>query len=145
RGFELHPDGTKKWNGNQYYGFAIPQAYGEVGNKDVSVKAGHFYSVVGYEGIPSAGNFFYSHSYSFQFGGPFTFWGVMGTFKQGGFSVDLGVVNGWNAMDRESDQPNFVARVRWADEENIVATSFAIVTGNEETLTTSPLNRNRTR
>lgn len=145
RGFEVRPNSAFKWNSNEYYGLAIPQLYVEAGNKDVSLKVGRFYSVVGYEGIPSAGNFFYSHAYSYQFAGPFTHWGTLGTLRSGNWAVDFGLVNGWNALDRESDQPNFLGRVRWSDEENILGVSFAIVTGNEETLTTSLQNRNRTR
>lgn len=145
RGFELQPNGTARWNSSQYYGLAMPQLYGEVGNKTASVKVGRFYSVVGYEGVTSPSNFFYSHAYSYQFAGPFTHWGALGTYRTGNWTFDAGVVNGWNALDRESDQANFLGRVRWADPENVLAVSFAIVTGNEETLTTSPLNRNRTR
>jgi hypothetical protein len=48
RGLEVNPDGSARWNGNQYYGLALPQLYGEVGNKNASLKVGRFYSVVGY-------------------------------------------------------------------------------------------------
>ncbi len=146
RGFELTPDGSPKWNfGNQFYGLALPQLYGEVGNTDVSVKVGRFYSVVGYEGVTAASNFFYSHAYSYQFAGPFTHWGGLTTVKRGNWTFDAGIVNGWNAIDRESDQPNFLGRVRWVDDLNVLGVAFAVVTGNEETLTTQRANRNRTR
>ncbi|MGL4551851.1 MAG: outer membrane beta-barrel protein [Gemmataceae bacterium] len=146
RGFEVEPNGDGRWNGTrQYYGFAAPQAYGEFGTKDASVKFGHFYSVVGYEGVTSASNFFYSHAYSYQFAGPFTHWGALASVKSGNLTIDAGAVNGWNALDREDDQANFLGRVRWADEENILGLSFAVVTGNERTLTTDNVDRNRTR
>ena len=75
-GFELERNGSTHWN-NGYYGVALPQAYVDVGNDALSVKAGHFYTIVGYELVSSASNFFYSHSYSYQrFGTPFTHWGV---------------------------------------------------------------------
>ena len=70
-----------KWNSSQYYGLALPQAYGEIGNNVVSAKLGHFYSIVGYEGVQAANNFFYSHAYSYQFAGPFTHWGGIGTWQ----------------------------------------------------------------
>ncbi len=79
-GFELRPNGALHWN-PQYYGLAIPQAYGEYGNDVVSIKVGHFYTPVGYEGVQSPTNFFYSHSYSYQFAGPFTHWGTLATAK----------------------------------------------------------------
>ena len=58
-GFENHDDGTPHWN-DEFYGLAIPQAYVEVGRTDLSLKVGHFYSIIGYEGLPAVGNFFYS-------------------------------------------------------------------------------------
>ena len=47
---------------NGVYGWAIPQAYGEVAYGDWSVKVGHFFTIIGYEVVPATGNFFYSHS-----------------------------------------------------------------------------------
>ena len=44
------------------YGWAIPQAYVEVADGDLSTKVGHFFTPIGYEVIPATGNFFYSHS-----------------------------------------------------------------------------------
>lgn len=145
RGFEAQPNGSPRWNSSQYYGLALPQLYVEAGDEAASVKVGRFYSLVGYEGVTAASNFFYSHAYSYQFAGPFTHWGTVGTMRQGNWTFDAGVVNGWNSLDRESDQPHFLGRVRWVDEENILGISYAIITGNEETLTTQTANRNRTR
>ena len=45
----------------------------------VSIKVGHFYTIIGYEGVPAPSNFFYSKSYSYQFAGPFTHWGGLAT------------------------------------------------------------------
>lgn len=58
----------------------MPQAYAEVGNQTFSVKVGHFYTIIGYEGVPSINNFFYSKSYAYQFAGPFTHWGGLATW-----------------------------------------------------------------
>ena len=76
-GLENHDDGSPHWN-PEYYGLAIPQAYVEVGRTDLSLKVGHFYSIIGYEGLPAVNNFFYSKAYSYQFAGPFTHWGGLG-------------------------------------------------------------------
>lgn len=62
------------------YGWAIPQLYGEVAYNDLSVKIGHFFTTIGYEVIPSTGNFFYSHSYTKFNSEPFTHTGVMATY-----------------------------------------------------------------
>ena len=59
------------------YGWAMPQAYFEVAYGNWSVKAGHFYTIVGYEVIPATGNFFYSHSLTMFNTEPFTHTGVL--------------------------------------------------------------------
>ena len=147
-GFELRPNGALHWN-PQYYGLAIPQAYGELGNDIVSVKAGHFYTPVGYEGVQSPTNFFYSHSYSYQFAGPFTHWGGLATAKLAdGWQAQVGLVNGWNALDRTSDSLAELADLKYTSEQ--WWTSFAIVTGNEFNNDAglpgiTPANANRTR
>jgi len=70
-------------NGNRFYGMALPQAYLEsyvpVGN-GLNVKAGHFYTPIGYETVPAPDNFFYTHAYTMQYGEPFTHTGVMGNY-----------------------------------------------------------------
>lgn len=70
-------------NDNRFYDFALPQAYAEfyvpVGN-GLNVKAGHFYTPIGYETVPAPDNFFYTHAYTMQYGEPFTHTGVMGNY-----------------------------------------------------------------
>ena len=128
-GFELHPNGSLHWN-PQYYGLAIPQAYGQIGNDALSVKVGHFYTPVGYEGVPAPTNFFYSKSYSYQFAGPFTHWGALGVTELGeGWQAQLGFVNGWNALDSTSDHLAELAGLKYTGCN--WWTSFAIVTGDE--------------
>lgn len=69
--------------GNRFYGVAFPQAYVEsyvpVGN-GLNVKAGHFYTPIGFETVPAPDNFFYTHAYTMQYGEPFTHTGVMGNY-----------------------------------------------------------------
>ena len=64
-GVELYPSGQDRWN-PEYYGLALPQAYANLGNQDLSFQVGHFYSIMGYEGVMAPDNFFYSHSYRFM-------------------------------------------------------------------------------
>ena len=59
------------------YGFAMPQLYAETDYDDLRIKWGHFYTIIGYEVVPDIGNFFYTHSYTFQYGEPFTHTGVL--------------------------------------------------------------------
>ena len=67
-------------NTGRNYGVALPQAYLElyapIAN-GLTVKAGHFYTPIGYESVPAPNNFFYSHAYTMQYGEPFTHTGVL--------------------------------------------------------------------
>ncbi|MEZ6108905.1 MAG: outer membrane beta-barrel protein, partial [Pirellulaceae bacterium] len=69
------------WNTNANYGSAIPQLYAEVAYNNLSVKAGHFYTTIGYEVVPATGNFFYSHAYTMNYGEPFTHTGFLGEYS----------------------------------------------------------------
>jgi len=85
-------------NNNRFYDIALPQAYLEtyvpVGN-GLNVKAGHFYTPIGYETVPAPDNFFYTHAYTMQYGEPFTHTGVMGNYAvDGNWSVMGGVTTG---------------------------------------------------
>ncbi|MCL4205395.1 MAG: outer membrane beta-barrel protein [Pirellulaceae bacterium] len=62
------------------YGWALPQLYLEVAYHDLSVKAGHFYTTIGYEVVPAPDNFFYSHAFTMNNSKPFTHTGVLGTY-----------------------------------------------------------------
>lgn len=130
-GMEKRPDGSPHWN-KEYYGLALPQAFVSLGSQRLSLQLGHFYSVVGYEGVMAPDNFFYSKAYSYQFAGPFTHWGAQGNFKVNErWNVNLGLTNGWDALDRVSDDVGFVGKVRYDNPTNGRWTSFALVTGKE--------------
>ena len=84
--------------GNRFYGMALPQAYAEsyvpIGN-GLNIKAGHFYTPIGFETVPSPDNFFYTHAYTMQYGEPFTHTGVMGNYAiDGNWAVMGGVTTG---------------------------------------------------
>ncbi len=130
-GMEKRQDGSAHWN-SEYYGLALPQIYAAVGNQDLSLQIGHFYSIVGYEGVMSPDNFFYSKSYSYQFAGPFTHWGGQVNWNAtDALSVQLGLVNGWDALDRDTDRINAIAKVKYVVPCSDAWTSFAIVTGDD--------------
>jgi Putative beta-barrel porin-2, OmpL-like. bbp2 len=131
-GWEVTPSGNGNWNSGEFYGLAMPQLYGEVGNQDLSLKLGHFYTIVGYEGVPAVGNFFYMKSYSYQFAGPFTHWGGLASWRAtDNFEIDGGLVNGWNNLASAYTNANFLGRARLKNDDNSLASTFAIITGNE--------------
>ncbi len=87
--FDLDEDFT-----HGIYGWALPQIYGEVAYEDLSVKIGHFYTIIGYEVVTAPDNFFYSHAFTFNFNEPFTHTGVLATYN---VNDDITVWNGWTA------------------------------------------------
>lgn len=130
-GIEKDTDGSARWN-DEYYGSAFPQAFVSIGNQELSLQVGHFYSVVGYEGVMAPDNFFYSKSYSYQFAGPFTHWGGQVNWNPNrAWSVQLGIHNGWDAFDRDTDNPGFIGKVRYDSQSSGWWSSFAITTGDE--------------
>ncbi|MCM2371159.1 outer membrane beta-barrel protein [Aporhodopirellula aestuarii] len=81
------------WDNGNDYGHALPQLYGEVGYGDLSVKVGHFYTIIGWEVVGAPGNFFYSHAYTFNFSEPFTHTGALATYN---VSDDVTVWGGYS-------------------------------------------------
>ncbi|MCS7306667.1 MAG: porin [Thermoguttaceae bacterium] len=95
------------------YGSAIPQLYAVVAWNKLSVKIGHFFTPMGYEGVPVTGNFFYSHTYCHSFGEPFTHTGVLATYEvDKGFNVHAGWTTAWDtAFDNPQDGQLFLGGV----------------------------------
>ncbi|MEK6257249.1 MAG: outer membrane beta-barrel protein [Planctomycetota bacterium] len=86
------------------YEWAIPQLYAEVAMNNLSVKLGHFYTPIGYEVVPSNGNFFLSRQLTFYNSEPFTHTGALATYKA---SDKLSVIGGYvYGMDTGFDQFN---------------------------------------
>lgn len=69
------------WDNGGDYGRALPQAYVEVGYGDLTVKAGKFFTLIGYEVVAAPDNFFYSHAYTMYNSEPFTHTGALATYK----------------------------------------------------------------
>ena len=119
---------------NRFYDIAIPQAFVEtyipIGN-GLNVKAGHFYTPIGFETVPAIDNFFYSHAYTMQYGEPFTHTGFMGNYAldknwglmggavtgsatggwDGGFNRQLGSWDGLGGVTWTSDDKGSSANV----------------------------------
>jgi len=113
------------------YGWAMPQLYGEVAYGDWSVKAGHFFTPVGYEVIPAPDNFFYSHTLTHYNSEPFTHTGVLADYT-GVDNVTLfgGWTLGWDTgFDQFDGGSNFVGgfTVQVTDD---VAFTYGTTAGN---------------
>lgn len=79
------------------YGWAIPQLYAEAAYQDWKFKAGHYFTMHGYEVVPATGNFFYSHAFTMNYSEAFTHTGVHSTYT-GIENVELymGYALGWD-------------------------------------------------
>ncbi|MFG0289884.1 MAG: outer membrane beta-barrel protein [Rhodopirellula sp. JB044] len=80
------------WDNGNDYGHALPQVYAEMGYGDLSVKLGHFYTIIGWEVVGAPDNFFYSHAYTMYNSEPFTHTGALATYN---VSDDLSVWGGY--------------------------------------------------
>lgn len=96
-----------------YYGWALPQAYVEGAAGPLSVKAGHFYTIIGYETVTAPGNFFYSHSYTMFNSEPFTHTGVLGSLELAdSVTIYGGWTLGWNTgFDQFNGGSNFIGGI----------------------------------
>ncbi|MCA9247731.1 MAG: porin [Planctomycetales bacterium] len=134
RGLEKRRDLSPHWNGQRFYGIALPQAYAEVALNNLSVKFGHFYTIVGYEVVTSPDNFFYSHAYTMQYGEPFTHTGMLATYDvTENLKFMGGVDRGWdNWEDDDYDRISTLAGVSWQSD-NGWAIGFSGTAGQEPT------------
>jgi hypothetical protein len=98
---------------NGAYGWALPQAYAEFAKGDWDIKAGHFFTPLGYEVIPVTGNFFYSHSFTMFNAEPFTHTGVLSTYKASDkVTYYAGWTLGWDTgYDQFGNGDNFLGGV----------------------------------
>ena len=115
------------------YDVAFPQAYVEIfaplGN-GLTVKAGHFYTIIGYEVVTSPDNFFYSHAYTMNYGEPFTHSGVLATYQlNDNWSVTGGAVTGWDNFRQDGGDWSFLGGVNWASTDGKSALAVSLITG----------------
>lgn len=116
------------------YGIALPQAYLEahvpVGN-GLNVKAGHFYTPLGYESVPAPDNFFYTRAYILNSGEPFTHTGFLGTYNIDknwtiqGAATTGSATGGWDGgFDKQLDNWGGLANLSWSSDDK--RTSMAL-------------------
>ncbi|ARO87039.1 porin [Nitrosospira lacus] len=128
------------------YGIALPQAYLEayvpIGN-GLNVKAGHFYTPLGYETVPAPDNFFYTRAYILNSGEPFTHTGLMGNYT---VNANLSVLaaattgsatGGWDGgFDKQLDNWGGLAGIIWTSDDK--RTSVTVGGTYGETATREP-------
>ena len=95
--FDFHPDSPNNFFNRGAYGWAIPQLYAQAAYGDLSVIAGHFYTLLGYEVVTAPDNFFYSHAFTMYNAEAFTHTGVLSTYEAGdNLTLYNGFTFGWD-------------------------------------------------
>lgn len=115
----------------RFYQAALPQFYVDVAFNDWLIRAGHFFTILGYEVVPATGNFFYSHSYTMQYGEPFTHTGVLLTRQLGpSWKVTAGLHRGNDQFDDTDGQNsvNFLGGINWTSPSERASLAFALST-----------------
>lgn len=144
-GLETRRNGSQKWNsengpragGNAaLYGLAMPQLYAEVYApllEGLSVKMGHFYTILGYESVMATENFFLSHSYVMQYGEPFTHTGALATLDVNDhLQFQTGITRGWDNYEDTNDDLNLLGGISLSSSDRRTVLSFAITSGDED-------------
>lgn len=88
-----------------YITFRLPVGTG------LEVKFGKFVSLAGAETMDAPGNWFFSRSYIFGFGEPFTHTGALLSYRWNDWlDAQLGIVNGWDAVQDNNSGKTVVGR-----------------------------------
>lgn len=133
-GFGAEDEGLN--GSNQLYGLSIPQFYGEVALKDLSVKVGRMTGILGYEMIPPMGNFFYSHSYALCYGEPILITGAMANYKVSDQTTVLaGLHQGVHRFEDNNDSMNFQGGLMWNSPDQRFSLAYALDVGKNDFLT----------
>jgi hypothetical protein len=133
RGLDAEDDFTSNWHTNRFYGLAMPQAYLETAVDKVSLKLGHFYTIIGYEVVTAPDNFFYSRAYTMQYGEPFTHTGALATWTPNEqLSVIGGATFGWDNFENVYDDVSFLGGVTFAASDGNSKLALAMHVGDEE-------------
>ncbi|WP_082411522.1 porin [Methylogaea oryzae] len=135
-------------HGDRFYGMAIPQAYAEfnlpVGN-GLSVKAGHFYTPIGYEVVTAPDNFFVTKPYTMQYGEPFTHTGVLASYAvNSNWSATAGAVTGSNTggwdgnWNRDLGNWAFLGGATWTSDDAGTSLALTSTAGGRSEDSSSP-------
>ncbi len=118
------------------YRLAIPQAYVDVylPKAKTTLRAGHFYTIMGYEVVKTTDNFFASIPYTFAYGVPFTHTGLLAITKlgcEGNVTMTNGVVRGWDSWYDNNNALSYLGGVTWNVNDKVTAT-FNVIAGAEQ-------------
>jgi hypothetical protein len=124
---------------NPYNAFALPQAYLSINvpiGNGLEIKAGHFYTPIGYEVVTAPDNFFYTKPYTFQYGEPFTHTGILTNYSfNDNWAALVGVVTGsatggWDGgFNQQLGNWDFLGMGTWNSDEETYSLSVSGTAG----------------
>ncbi|MCR4413882.1 MAG: outer membrane beta-barrel protein, partial [Thermoguttaceae bacterium] len=133
---ETNADGSieQAWNrDHRFYGLAMPQVYADLAWNDWVFRFGRFYTIVGYENGMAPDHFFYSHSYTKQYGEPFTHTGMLARWSLNErLSVGAGFHRGWDQWEDNNDKLGVLGDIAWTGPEGNTSLALGIVSSNEQ-------------
>ncbi len=111
-----------------YVDFAVP-----VGN-GLTIRAGKFVTLLGYETINPTTNPLYSHSYMFGYAIPFTHTGVLGMYNlTDKMTLTAGITRGWDqALEDNNEDPDYTGQIKYVFNEKLTG-YLNVITGPEQT------------
>jgi hypothetical protein len=119
------------WDSGGEYGSALPQLYAVLAWNDLSIKLGHFYTIIGYEVVQAPDNFFYSHSYCQYYAEPFTHTGFIADYAVNDqWAVSLGYVQGWDSgFNNKNDANMVIGGISWSSCDENTSLAYAVTGG----------------
>lgn len=115
----MHGFADNAWPLNWFPGYDLAQVYGEVHlpfltKGGVDVRGGRFYTTLGYEVVPAIGRPLLSVPYMFNYGQPFTHWGMLTTIHVNDrINWINGTVNGYDRWVDTSYKWNYIGGWTW--------------------------------
>lgn len=120
---------------NHFAGYDPAQMYLEahlpvLTRKGLDIRGGRFYSIAGYEGVPAVSRPLLSVPYMFNYGQPFTFFGVLSTLYLGdNIKLFNGTVNGWDRWIDETYKWGYLGGLTWSSKSKKTGVAFTLVWG----------------
>ena len=116
-----------------FYQLALPQFYLDVAVDQWTIRLGHFYTTLGYESAPAPNNFFYTHSYTCQYGEPFTHTGALLSRKLGErLSISGGLHRGNDVFANNDDRWSFLGGVAWTGPADRLSLACNVTSGAQD-------------
>jgi len=122
---------------NDFYGWVLPQFYGEVAVNDLTVKMGHFATFTSLEVIPAPMNFFYSHALlACPYFDPVLVTGLQADYKLNDrWTAVAGFNEGWMTFEDETHTYNFLGGVKRASDDKRSNLSIMVDAGPQSGFT----------